>query len=95
MPVQREARYLSPNDIGKMVTYEAPIRPNDQASKKVLLGGVLENLSTEVRKISEPRLMEVQTDDHYYLIKVKAELSGHEVPLLPNQVVTIYGMDGN
>lgn len=95
MPVQREARYLSPNDIGKMVTFQASTEPTYASGESVLLGGVLSGLSTEVKTIEEPRLVGVEPEVHYQLTRVVLELSGQTMKLPPHRMVTIYGQDGN
>lgn len=91
MPVQREVRYLSPNDIGKMVTYSTPSIPGVPESEPVLLGGTLMGIETEVSTLSHETVCSPETVEEPWLRTVILDLSGHRVRLSPKQNVTVYG----
>jgi len=91
MPVQREARYISPNDIGKMVTYSTPSIPGKLESEPVLLGGTLLGIETDVSIVAGQGLCSPETLENPWLKAVVLDLSGHRVRLLPGQHVTVFG----
>lgn len=93
MATSREVRYLSPNDIGKVVTYVTPSIPGVEESEPAILGGTLMGIETEVTILSHEEICRPETVEEPWLRTVILDLSGHKVRLTPNRVVTIYGMD--
>lgn len=94
MATSREVRYLSPNDIGKMVTYSTPSVPGKPESDPVLLGGTLMGIETETTILSHQTVCSPETLEEPWLRTVILDLSGHQVRLVPSQSVTVYGTDG-
>jgi len=91
MPVKREVRYLSPNDLGKLVTYEVPTPEG-----KMQLGGVLEQLATEAQWLPEGNLIR-PIDEPEQKIQgttyVNLTLSGQTIQFGFHQRVTVHGTD--
>lgn len=86
MPTTREVRYISPNDIGKMVTYTNPQCPEAQ------LGGILEQFRTDAKWYVSQGLFGIHERERG-LGSVILTLSGHDVRLMENESVTLYGKD--
>lgn len=95
MPVQREVRYLSPNDIGKVVTYTNPGFTGVVQEGDLLLGGRLMDLKTEAEWIVSQPLCDSRETKELGRLSVKLNIDGQWVEFHPNDRVTIYGMDGN
>lgn len=92
MATSREVRYVSPNDIGKMITYATPSIPGVEESVPILLGGALMGIETKVDLQSFEALCRPESVEEPLLRTVILDLSGHKVPFTPDRVVTIYGM---
>lgn len=93
MPVQREARYLAPNDIGKTVTYEIPKSQYEPEGTKLLLGGVLQGMTATPRIVDDTTMFAPGPVLNYYLDEVVLTISGNEVRFQPNKVLTVYGTE--
>lgn len=95
MPVQREVRYLSPNDVGKVVTYSNPGFTEVIEDGDLLLGGRLMDLKTEAEwLLSTPLCSEREVKELGRLV-VKLNIDDQWVAFAPNDRVTVYGMDGD
>lgn len=93
MPVQREARYISSNDIGKTVTYEIPRDQYDPYGEQLLLGGVLQALEAEPRVVDDTAIADTERRLIYTVGTVILTISGNQVRMGPQRVVTLYGTD--
>lgn len=95
MPVQREVRYLSANDVGKVVTYSNPGFTDVVEDGDLLLGGRLMDLKTEAEwLVSQPLCSEREVKELGRLV-VKLNIDDQWVTFQPNDRVTVYGMDGD
>lgn len=93
MPVQREARYISSNDVGKTVTYEIPRNQYEPHGEQLLLGGVLQALEAEPRVVDDTVITDTEQRLIYTVGTVVLTISGNQVRMGPQRVVTLYGTD--
>lgn len=91
MPVKREVRYLSTNDLGKLITYDVPT-----SEGTMQLGGMLEQLATEATWLPDDRLSFGRLESRQKIqgtTYVNLTLSGQKIQFGINQRVTVHGTD--
>lgn len=92
MATSREVRYVSPNDIGKIVTYINPAHAGVlHEGQDLKLGGRLLDLETEAEWYVNRPIMGPETRE-LGRVKVKLNIDGQWVEFESTDSVTLHGM---